>query len=183
MLPHLNSSPKMFWKQRFSITTLGGWYRAQEPLNPADAKKLRKIYKIPHTRVGDFEYKKNTEKIWKRPKNYHCCIFSYFGGPPLSGGFCIFFVFPGFRGFWALCHLRRIVSLANHGNSFLQRTCATNWVTILWMLSALARLARYQLLCNEPQQPLSQPIFWGLHLCQHWLTQVLVKLSLLDLPV
>ena len=90
----------------------------QSPKTPESWKYEKITNKIPHPRLPP----QNTKKIPEKCKNsnfwailYFSVIFFVFSVGNLRWGILYFFrnlfVFPGFRGFWALYHPRGIVRL------------------------------------------------------------------------
>ena len=79
-------------------------------------EKLRKKGWGPKIRK---KYQKNSQFVIFGPLLYFSVFFSYFWGPTMGGGFCIFFViflvFLGFRALWALYQARGIVRLEGQG--------------------------------------------------------------------
>ena len=76
-----------------SLVILRSWYKAQKPLKPGNAKKIRKNDVISHPGSGP----KNAKKIQKKYENGHFwaifMFFSCFRGPTQGGGFRNFLIF------------------------------------------------------------------------------------------
>ena len=99
-----------------------------EPKNPR-IPEIRKKYEIPHPGVAPENTKKKTEKSMKMvifgPFSYFFGTFFVFLGGQAGVGdlvsifFSIFFVFPGFRGFWLCASPGRIAILKTKANALL----------------------------------------------------------------
>ena len=104
VLAELRQSPKTPESQKYEKITKKNTKSPTPGLGPENTKKLRKKYKI-----GQF---------WAI-----FVFFFYFRGPTRGGRFCIFFrnffVFLGFRGFWALSQLRKHPILARDDRELL----------------------------------------------------------------
>ena len=103
-----------------------------DPKNP-ESRKYEKLQKKSPTPGWAPKIRKKYRNFWGQ-----FCSFWYFFvflGPNLEWGIfyvfffcsCNFFVFPGFRGFWALCHPRSIVrsTSQNIGNQLQCTKCAS----------------------------------------------------------
>ena len=99
---------KHYWIDCAKIEISLGWYRIQKPLQPGSTKKIRtkKIQNPPFPVWPPQKILKNYKKwlfschFWKLSEFFF--FFRLFGAKPGPGDFvifCIFFVFPGLRGF------------------------------------------------------------------------------------
>ena len=130
------------WVFTLKLRSHGGGTEPKNPWIPEIRKNYEKNTKSPTPgRLPKIRknYRKNTKMAEKLPFLYFFGIFfRIFGGATWGRGFCNlyffrnFFVFPGFRGFWALYHPRGIVIQNNiftkqiHSHVLLQ-TWTNQW--------------------------------------------------------
>ena len=85
----IDASSTLGFEHPPSVEISLGWHRIQKPLKPGNTKKIRKIYKIPHSGLEPQHTAKNTKK--KNENSQKMAIFVIF--QPRMGDFVIFSLF------------------------------------------------------------------------------------------